>query len=634
MISSSADFGTVIASDDRQFTSRLSVNGTELDGDLNSWKITKGSCGGSQFDIGAVMSSTFTASIKNLTTNVKNEDIKVEIGLMVNGAYEYITLGYFTATEVKRTHYQTSITAYGHSVSKTGDILSMSTTQTLANIKNAISSATGVNVALPASVDGTRVIDKSLDDLTTYQVLQILASVVGGYVIDKADGSIAVMLYDDTSTLSVGTDRMVRLPDVEEDNFTITGIQCTVDETVYTSGTVNVEMTNEYVTSDLFSNELAPNIIGYSYRPASIDLSKGDPRLEGNDVLTVTDIDGTTYTVPCHSVTHTYDGGLATKVESIRATMIANLEGTSAPISTALKEQEKQIVNVSQIASNTNQYFWFTGTGTDTGAHITEVPQDEFTDPSDPNYHSGGNLLARSNGIAVRDGLKELAVMSKDGFDAKTYDANDNEVTIAHLGYGLGNTESGTANAPYYTLGIRKSGADVGNYSLASGKNIEASGSCSVALGSRINVNGTDYYLSATGINSVALNEGNTASGRASMAVGTCNSATGYASFAAGDECISNENMSFALGGHLATDNVHQTVIGRYNAPDTAIITIERKVFVIGNGTADSARSNALTVDWTGDIQMGLPNYQTSGSTDKALYDAIVALGWQNDVIV
>lgn len=32
--------------------------------------------------------------------------------------------------------------------------------------------------------------------------------------------------------------------------------------------------------------------------------------------------------------------------------------------------------------------------------------------------------------------------------------------------------------------------------------------------------------------------------------------------------------------------------------------------------------------------EIELPQYQTAGTTDKALYDAIVALGWQNDVIV
>ena len=53
-----------------------------------------------------------------------------------------------------------------------------------------------------------------------------------------------------------------------------------------------------------------------------------------------------------------------------------------------------------RIAGNTNQYFWHTQSGTDTGAHITEVPKVAFR--ADPT-NGGGNLLARSNGIAVRD---------------------------------------------------------------------------------------------------------------------------------------------------------------------------------------------------------------------------------------
>ena len=65
-----------------------------------------------------------------------------------------------------------------------------------------------------------------------------------------------------------------------------------------------------------------------------------------------------------------------------------------------------------QVADNTEQHFWFTETGTDTGAHITEVTQDEWNDTNGVNYHSGGNLLARSNGIAVRDGLTELATFT------------------------------------------------------------------------------------------------------------------------------------------------------------------------------------------------------------------------------
>lgn len=72
-----------------------------------------------------------------------------------------------------------------------------------------------------------------------------------------------------------------------------------------------------------------------------------------------------------------------------------------------------------QIASDTEQHFWTTETGTDTGSHISEKTQDDFL--ADP-QNGGANLLARSNGIAIRDGLTELASFSADGitFDDDT----------------------------------------------------------------------------------------------------------------------------------------------------------------------------------------------------------------------
>lgn len=76
---------------------------------------------------------------------------------------------------------------------------------------------------------------------------------------------------------------------------------------------------------------------------------------------------------------------------------------------TVVKGVQKVVQTVKKIADNTNQYFWHTEEGTDTGAHITEIPQEEFL--ADPE-NGGGNLLARSNGIAVRDGLTELARFS------------------------------------------------------------------------------------------------------------------------------------------------------------------------------------------------------------------------------
>lgn len=195
-----------------------------------------------------------------------------------------------------------------------------------------------------------------------------------------------------------------------------------------------------------------------------------------------------------------------------------------------------------KIAGNTDQFFWVTESGTDTGAHITEIPREDFL--ADPD-NGGGNLLARSNGMAVRDGMTELATFSAEGLNVTTYDDQGNSVDIAHLGYGLGSSgPSTTAVKPYYTLGERQANSQIGNYSVAEGKNVAAEG----------------YASHVSGINSRA-------------------SQYAYASHVFGEGLLSNVN--------------NQTVIGKFNDPDYGPL-------IIGDGSSASARSNCFVVDWNG----------------------------------
>ena len=59
------------------------------------------------------------------------------------------------------------------------------------------------------------------------------------------------------------------------------------------------------------------------------------------------------------------------------------------------------------VANATGQHFW---ADTD-GAHVTEVTQEEWTDPTDPGYQSGPNSLWNSLGMLFRDGLNNLLAL-------------------------------------------------------------------------------------------------------------------------------------------------------------------------------------------------------------------------------
>lgn len=189
--------------------------------------------------------------------------------------------------------------------------------------------------------------------------------------------------------------------------------------------------------------------------------------------------------------------------------------------------------------------------------------------------------------------------------------------------------------AKAYTLGRRSSSSAVGVMSVAEGLRVSASGAYSHAEGAQVVASGYashaegDYTI-ASGAYSHAEGEGSyehtVASGRGSHAEGYETEASGMFSHAEGAHTVASGDCSHAQNNYTTAGHFGQTVIGKFNdnQSDTA--------FEIGNGTA-SARSNALAITWDGNAHMALDTTATSG-TDKEIYDALVSLGWDSDVLV
>ena len=110
-----------------------------------------------------------------------------------------------------------------------------------------------------------------------------------------------------------------------------------------------------------------------------------------------------------------------------------------------------------------------------------------------------------------------------------------------------------------------------GNYSHAEGSNTKASGNYSHAEGS------------AT-----------TASGLTSHAEGTATTASGTGSHAEGYYTKASGERSHAEGYYTIASGSNSHAQGRYNISNTNYAD------VIGNGTSDTERSNAYTMDWNG----------------------------------
>lgn len=140
-----------------------------------------------------------------------------------------------------------------------------------------------------------------------------------------------------------------------------------------------------------------------------------------------------------------------------------------------------------------------------------------------------------------------------------------------------------------------------GTYSHAEGAYTSATGDVSHAEGSSTKTFGA--YAHSEGASTVAQGEASHAQGNGAVANGKASDAGGY-------RCSANGDYSFARGNNSIARNEGQSAlgvgidsgssaiggmfVGKYNAPNDSAI------FQVGNGTSTTARSNAFSIDSSG----------------------------------
>lgn len=117
---------------------------------------------------------------------------------------------------------------------------------------------------------------------------------------------------------------------------------------------------------------------------------------------------------------------------------------------------------------------------------------------------------------------------------------------------------------------------------------------------------------------------GCTVGGMLGFAQGDYHSISGYRGVAMGDSCVVGGQNAFAHGYGSKASSKNQFVHGKYNVDDTA----ETYAHIVGNGTDNSTRSNAYTLDWdgnawfAGDVKIGANN---DALATQAYVDAAIA---------
>lgn len=104
----------------------------------------------------------------------------------------------------------------------------------------------------------------------------------------------------------------------------------------------------------------------------------------------------------------------------------------------------------------------------------------------------------------------------------------------------------------------------------------------------------------------------------------------GEESYVLGNMCEASGKYSHAHNIGTIAKGDGQTVIGQYNIPDYG----DTYSFIIGNGTTEQYRNNALGIDWHGDVRMELVYAVDTISVEGKFYNALNSLGWINEVSV
>lgn len=242
-----------------------------------------------------------------------------------------------------------------------------------------------------------------------------------------------------------------------------------------------------------------------------------------------------------------------------------------------------------------------------------------------------------SNGIAsLASGHKSMA--SGNYSIAQGYKATASDVTAIALGDSVFSNGISSFSSGYHTNAggdyafasgfITSAGGSastaMGNGTTASGTNSTAMGEATMAIGFNSTALGFNTKATATGstaigntstasgAGSIVLGGGLTASGSYSVAVGNSNTTSGDYSFSAGAFNKSSGLNSSSFGYSTRSKSYSDFSIGTYNdstnAPNAITFNSLNRIFEIGNGTADNARSNAMTILFNGNTGIGSLN--------------------------
>lgn len=503
-------------------------------------------------------------------------------------------------------------------------------------------------------------------DVSYREALGWFAGLMGGYATCGDDGSIGFSIYSYQDGLYLDT--ALNWFDVDPSSeVEIDGIRCNVgglSEKYLESGEEpDITFSNPLMTQDILDDILA-TYHGVHFFGGSMSMGWDDTLHAGTLVRVMTADEYQNYVELQNALA---DGEtdpddipmIKDSINNLGTVMLvgqqvvdfngdanATIYSNSASVTASMAARPtltEVATGAAKTAKATNQYFWHTqtDTGAGAGAHVTEIPREDFLD--DP-QNGGGNVLLTSTGMDVRDGTDVLATFGADGArigleddphmyvtygavrmideEGREYfyvgDDRDAHGHVTETFTGTGTKHNfDLSSSPDYRVTVIS--VTVNGNELAPSDYQVTSNSVYITVAPP---NGADIIIVYTphpddelkaftfgtrasgtrGGLSVSYGKNNLVASPLSFVIGqeneTIDDEDSNEVFIFGNGNYSSGTLSSMLGRSLKSNHDFQLVIGLANASANV-------PFIIGNGndnTTPVTRSNAFSVSWQGDV--------------------------------
>lgn len=366
-------FNEAILGDTRKFHTRIKSGKVESVDAIKSVKHYLQIASNNYITIGGAYSSYVNLELWNPGFSLENNEFQLEIGLEFDsGEIEWCPIGKYTA-ESPKTSIDGMITATAYDRMQTklsGAFFSELTYPTDAvNVLDEISKKTGVEiftsnlssgvVISPRKVSESSEVDgngsavkkvkyeKPFNGYTYKEAIGYIAMLFCKYAVVNQNGAVVFKWYEEVEDYKITPDSYYDDIETNETAFLVGKITCSTTEKDLSVGTgiSNIQLENPVMTQERL-DYIYDKVKKLEFIPAHLSFC-GDIQLELGDVVRVEKSDGTIYSVPIMNMSHDFDGGLKTSIQSYGG--IEQENSAKSPLINRLDRQYAELLVVKEL---------------------------------------------------------------------------------------------------------------------------------------------------------------------------------------------------------------------------------------------------------------------------------------------